>query len=151
MKNLSEIAPGMFIAGQPTEDELKNLPATGFKTVINLRGADEDGFLADEGELVAAAGARYAAIPISPETLCAADLEQFSAAIQENLPAVAHCGSGGRGGIMLLLHLAKTNGWSLETALTEGEKLGLAPGPGSKYWAAFNGILNAECGMRNAE
>lgn len=147
VNNQREIAPGLFISGQPTPDELRNLGLAGFKAVINLRGADEDGVVADEGALVEAAGVRYAAIAMSPEALDMAAVERFGAALQGNLPAVAHCGSGGRAGIMMLLHLAKVNGWTLEQTLGEGEKLGIAPGPGSKYRAAFERLFNAECGM----
>lgn len=135
MKNLRQIAPNLFIAGQPTEEELNDIRSTGFRTVINLRGADEEGSLASEERLVEDSGLNYAAIPISPQTIDDVAVQRFIQAVDSDdaPPVVAHCGSGGRAGIMMLLHLAIDYGWSLEKTLAEGEKLGIAPGPDSPY------------------
>lgn len=135
MKNLRQIAPNLFIAGQPTEEELADIPSTGFRTVINLRTADEEGVVANEERLVETAGLNYAAIPITPQTINDVAVHRFIQAVdsEDAPPVVAHCGSGGRAGIMMLLHLAIDYGWSVEQTLSEGEKLGIAPGPNSPY------------------
>lgn len=135
MKNLREIAPGLSIAGQPTEDDLKSLKPSGFRTVINLRASDEDGALTDEERLVEGAGLNYSAIPVSPTTLDDPAVQRFIQAVDSEggQPAVAHCGSGGRAGIMVLLYLAVKHGWSVAQTLAEGDKLGIAPGESSPY------------------
>jgi uncharacterized protein (TIGR01244 family) len=137
MKNQREITPGLFIAGQPTDDDLRAAKESGIRTIINLRSADEEGALADEERLVEGAGLTYAAIPVSPQTIDDLAVQRFIGAVDgdNDLPAVAHCGSGGRAGIMVLLHLAMKHGWSLQQTLDEGQKLGIAPGETSPYRA----------------
>lgn len=137
MKNLRKIMHNLFIAGQPTEEELADIPSTGFRTVINLRTADEEGVVANEERLVETAGLNYAAIPVTPETIDDVAVQRFIQAIDSDdaPPVVVHCGSGGRAGIMVLLHLAIIYGWSVERTLSEGERLGIAPGPTSPYRA----------------
>lgn len=137
MKNLRRIAANLFIAGQPTEEELADIPSTGFRTVINLREADEEGAVANEERLVETAGLNYAAIPITPQTINDIAVQRFIQAVDSDdaPPVVVHCGSGGRAGIMVLLHMAIDYGWSVKKTLSEGEKLGIAPGPTSPYRA----------------
>ncbi|HEY0073654.1 MAG TPA: protein tyrosine phosphatase family protein [Abditibacteriaceae bacterium] len=135
MKNLRKIASNLFIAGQPTEEELADIRSTGFRTIINLRESDEEGIVTGEERLVETAGLNYAAIPITPQTINDVAVQRFIQAVDSDdaPPVVAHCGSGGRAGIMVLLHLAIDYGWSVEQTLSEGEKLGIAPGPDSPY------------------
>ena len=137
MKNERQIATGISIAGQPTVEELKNLGDTDYRTIINLRSDGEDGAVADEERLVEGAGLNYASIPVTPQTLDDSAVFRFSQALDsvDSQPAVAHCGSGGRAGIMVLLHLAIQHGWSLARTLEEGERLGIAPGADSPYRA----------------
>ena len=137
MKNEREIAPGLFIAGQPTEEELHNLASSGYRTLVNLRGPDEEGAVADEERLVESTGVSYSSIPVTPPTIDDLAVQRFIQAVDSptSQPAVVHCGSGGRAGIMVLLHLAIKHGWSVAQALEEGEKLGIAPAQGSAYRA----------------
>ncbi len=143
MKNLRQIAPNLFIAGQPTEEELTDIPSTGFRTLINLRPADEDGTVPDEERLVESAGLNYAAIPITPQTIDDAAVQRFIQAVDSDdaPPVVAHCAGGGRAGILMLLHLAIDYGWSLEKTLEEGTKLGIAPATNSPYRAFFESYI----------
>lgn len=143
MKNLRQIAPNLFIAGQPTEEELRDIPSTGFRTLINLRPADEEGTVPDEERLVESAGLNYAAIPITPQTIDDSAVHRFIQAVdsEDAPPIIAHCAGGGRAGIMMLLHLAIDHGWSLEQTLQEGAKLGIAPAPNSPYRAFFESYI----------
>ncbi len=59
MKNEREIVPGLSIAGQPTEEELHKLASSGYRTLVNLRGPDEEGALPDEERLVESTGVSY--------------------------------------------------------------------------------------------
>jgi uncharacterized protein (TIGR01244 family) len=154
MKNLRQIAPNLFIAGQPTEEELKDIPSTGFRTLINLRSPDEEGVVASEERLVESAGLNYAAIPVTPQTIDDVSVQRFIQAVdsEDAPPVVAHCGGGGRAGIMVLLHLAITHGWSLEQALRKGEELGIAPAASSPYRAFVEDyILRHSPGERHGE
>lgn len=139
MKNASQVTEHILIAGQPQDDELRQLQEKGYKTVINLRGDDESGALDQEARIVEDAGLNYASIPVSPHSINETKVGRFlqTLSTKDALPAVVHCGSGGRAGIMVLLHLAITQKWSLQQALTQGEEMGIAPSPDSPYRKYF--------------
>lgn len=142
--NARNITNDIAISGQPTADELGRMAEQGYRTVVNLRTADEPGIVADEERIVEGAGLTYAAIPVSPDTLDDAAVERFSQALAsvDGTPALVHCKGAGRAGMMTLLHLAIQNGWSLEQTLDEGKKLGdLAPSETSPYRAFFESFI----------
>jgi cytochrome b6-f complex iron-sulfur subunit len=137
--NERQIAAGISVGGQPTPTEIESLHDRGYRTVVNVRTHADDGYLADEERLVEDAGLNYAEIPISPQHIDDIAVQRFSQALEsvDAKPAFVHCGSGGRAAMMVLLHLAVQNGWSLQRALGEGEKLQAAPSPTSPYRAFF--------------
>ncbi len=142
--NARNITNDIAISGQPSRDELGRVAEQGYRTVVNLRTADEPGVLSDEERLVEGAGLTYAAIPVSPGMLDDAAVERFSQALAsvDGTPALVHCKGGGRAGMMTLLHLAIQNGWSLEQTLDEGKKLGdIAPPESSPYRAFFESFI----------
>ncbi|HEX8551135.1 MAG TPA: protein tyrosine phosphatase family protein [Abditibacteriaceae bacterium] len=142
MKNLKQISDDVWIAGQPSEDELRSAGER-FRTVVNLRTPDENGVLADEERLVEDAGMSYAPIPVSPELLDDATIERFHAAIasEGRTPALVHCQGGGRAGVLTLLHLAIKNGWGIDQALHHGEEKGILIAPDSPYLPIFEDFL----------
>ncbi len=132
------------IAGQPSAADIAGYEQAGYHTVINLRTEGEAGQLADERERVEATGMNYAAIPVAPDTLDDIAVGRFIQAIESDgaKPAVAHCKSGGRAGLMTLLYLAVTHGWSIEQALAQGQAMGgIGPAAASPYRAFFEGYL----------
>jgi uncharacterized protein (TIGR01244 family) len=139
MKNASQVTENILIAGQPKDTELQELQAQGYKTVINLRSDDESGVISHEERIVAEAGLNYASIPVSPNSINETKVGRFlqTLSTKDALPAVVHCGGGGRAGIMVLLHLAITQKWSVQQALAQGEEMGIAPAPGSPYRKYF--------------
>ena len=142
MKNLKPIMDGLWTSGQPTADELRN-SAGQFKTIVNLRMEDESGLVPTEERLVEDAALHYAPIPVSPATLDDASVERFSQALgsEDSTPALIHCQGGGRAGVMTLMHLAVTHGWSLERTLEEGERLDIGPADDSPYRSFFDGYI----------
>lgn len=143
MKNACQITDNILVAGQPKDDELRKLAENGYKTVVNLRSDEESGILDNEGRIAESAGLNYASIPVSPNTLTETKVGRFlqTLATKDALPAVVHCGGGGRAGIMVLLHLAITQKWSLQQALEQGEEMGIAPSPGSPYRKYFEDYI----------
>ncbi|MDF2441734.1 MAG: hypothetical protein JWN98_2718 [Abditibacteriota bacterium] len=141
--NEKKISDGITVAGQPTPEDIQNYHTQGFRTIVNLRNQGEESYVADEERLVEGAGLNYAAIPISPQTLDDISVFRFSQALASvgGQPAIVHCQGGGRAGIMTLLHLAIEGGWSLQHALEEGEKLGIAPAADSPYRAFFEDYI----------
>lgn len=144
MLNERQITPEITITGQPTPEDITAAQAAGFRTIINLRPDDEPGADPDEERLVENAGLNYAAIPVTSETLDDAAVERFSQAISSegSTPALVHCKSGGRAGIMTLMHLAIKYGWSLEETLQYGKQYNdIAPSESSPYRPFFESFI----------
>ncbi len=131
------------IGGQPDENDIQSLQEKGFRTLVNLRTEDDEGFRADEEHDVENLGLNYAAIPVSPALLDDMAVQRFSSALSSDdaPPAYVHCGSGGRAGLLTLLHLAVENGWTLQEALETGKELDIAPSETSPYRAFFDDYI----------
>ena len=67
--NPKEIATGVSIGGQPSAEDIEELKAKGYKTIVNVRTPQDDGYLAEEERLVENAGLGYAEIGISPKII----------------------------------------------------------------------------------
>jgi uncharacterized protein (TIGR01244 family) len=145
--NERKVTDGITVAGQPMAADIEKYRDQGFRTVVNLRTGDElqnapDEVRAEE-RLVEEAGMTYSWVPVSPQTLDDIGVQRFTQALAsvDAQPAIVHCQGGGRAGIMTLLHLALDHGWSIQKALEEGEKLGIAPKDDSPYRAFFEDYL----------
>lgn len=126
MENIRKINEDVSIAtNQPSAEQFEQAKAAGFKSVLNLRAAGEEGAIADESQQVAAAGLTYANIPVKPsemnESLANDVLEQIK---QLPKPVLAHCKSGLRSGAMALMYDAVKNNKNAEEALDKGKKSG---------------------------
>ena len=141
--NPKEIATGVSIGGQPTAEDIEELKAKGYKTIVNVRTPQDDGYLAEEERLVENAGLGYAEIAISPSLIDDLATQRFSNALdaEGSAPVYVHCGSGGRAGLMVLLHLAIENGWTVQRALEEGQARGIAPSETSPYRTFFEAYI----------
>lgn len=144
MLNERQITPEITIAGQVSPEDIQAAHSAGFRTIVNLRTADEPGVNPDEEHLVENAGLNYAAIPVSPETLDDAAVERFSQAVDSvgATPALVHCKGSGRAGMMTLLHLAIKYGWSLDKTILYGDQYGdLVPSETSPYRTFFESFI----------
>lgn len=144
MLNERKITDDITITGQLTADDITAAARRGVRAIVNVRSPGEAGEFSDEKHLVEAAGINYAEVPVTPETLDDLAVQRFQGAVMgyDSTPAIVHCGSGGRAGMMTLLHLALTHGWSIQQALDEGQQRGdIAPGPNSPYRPFFEDYL----------
>ena len=69
MEPIRKINDELAIAGQITSEQLKQIAQEGFKSVLNLRSPDEEGFLSNEQEQANALGLYYINLPIKIETI----------------------------------------------------------------------------------
>lgn len=109
--NGSAPEPGLLAAGQPTAEDLAEIAAAGFKTVLDLRAPTEErGF--DEPALVRELGLTYVNLPFVSSELDAATLDRFRELLRTaERPVLVHCGTSNRVGAALLAH------WLLDAKL----------------------------------
>lgn len=121
---------GIGSGGQVNPAAVKRLGHSKFRTVLDLRGTDEDrGF--DEARAVKKAGLVYVSIPVTKENLDDSHFDRIRAFMQDstNRPVMVHCSSGNRVGVMLLPWLVLDRGWSLDRALEIAKRGGTHDGP----------------------
>jgi uncharacterized protein (TIGR01244 family) len=109
--NGSTPEPGLLAAGQPTAEDLAEVAAAGYKTVLDLRAPGEDrGF--DEPALVRELGLTYVNLPFVTAELDAATLDRFRELLRTaERPVLVHCGTSNRVGAALFAH------WVLDAKL----------------------------------
>ena len=120
LPNRKDPLEGITTAGQPNAQQLAAAAASGFKTVIDLRGPNEDRGL-DEKATVEELGMSYISLPVE-----GADGVTFAnaSALDKLLsgsrgPVLIHCSSGNRAGALLALR-GKLNGADNDAALALG-------------------------------
>ncbi|MDZ8053819.1 MAG: beta-lactamase hydrolase domain-containing protein [Aulosira sp. ZfuVER01] len=127
MTNSKKISDDLSAAGQITPEELQQAADEGFKSVINLRSSDEQGFLSDEQQKAEAAGLQYANIPLKPtepnQELTKAALEEIA-----NLPKpiLIHCAAGARASGIALIANAVQEGLTYEQITQKAADLGIS-------------------------
>ena len=118
---------GLLLGGQPTEADLQAMKASGYTTIINLRGHGEAGTDV-EPMLVQSLGMNYLHIPVNGAAGITVD---NALRLQEALNAandgsvVVHCASGNRVGALFALAAAEFEGLAPELALEKGRAYGL--------------------------
>jgi uncharacterized protein (TIGR01244 family) len=120
LPNRKDPLEGITTAGQPNEKQLAAAAASGFRSVIDLRGPQEDRGM-DEKAVVEALGMTYVPLPVEG----AGGVTYSNAAALDKLiaklpaPVLIHCSTGNRAGALLALR-AKLNGADSAAALALG-------------------------------
>lgn len=128
MENRMKIDEAITVAGQPTEEDLRQLSAEGFKAVVNLRAASEQDLPLSpdrEGEIARQRGMEYLNIPTTMDTLSDALVDQFRKEL-EGLPkpVLVHCQKGKRSGALVMMDRAVKHGLSGEQTLQKAMEMG---------------------------
>jgi uncharacterized protein (TIGR01244 family) len=126
LPNRHDTLEGITTAGQPSEAALSALAAAGYRSVIDLRGANEDRGL-DESKTAETLGLRYVNLPVEGAAgVSYANAEALDKLLAElPKPVLLHCSTGNRAGALLALR-AKANGANTGAALELGLANGLA-------------------------
>ncbi|MDF1818638.1 MAG: sulfur transferase domain-containing protein [Immundisolibacteraceae bacterium] len=127
IRNARGVFPGILSGGQPTDEQLAEAQAKGFKTVINLRTAGEmQG--SNEATIVRDLGMHYITIPVGG----AADINRENSqalitalADADQYPVLVHCASGNRVGALFALDAAADGQLPVEQALAVGTQTGM--------------------------
>src|SRR5687768_12272900 len=116
----------VYLAGQPTAEDLAQAKKDGIKTVINLR-PDAEIKTFDERQAAEAAGLAYVHIPFAgaddvTDAVFDEARKQLKAAKR---PILLHCGSANRVGAVWLPHRVLDGGLTWDAALAEAKTIGL--------------------------
>ena len=126
MNTIRKINDDLAIAEQITPDQLQQILQGGFKSVLNLRSPDEEGFLINEQQQAETLGLYYINIPIKVEAINDEVAAQVLKQIDEvPKPALVHCNNAMRSAAIALMHIATQQGVSLTQAFNQAEQLGL--------------------------
>lgn len=130
--NYTKVDAVVACGGATEASALDGLKADGFKSVINLRLASENGANVPENEAKAKAlGLNYFHLPLSGNAPDPKVVDQFLSVVSNkaNQPVFIHCGSANRVGAVWLVKRVVQDGWPVDKATTEAKAIGLtAPG-----------------------
>ena len=110
---------------QLSAEQIQQAAKEGYKSVLNLRSPQEEGFLADEHEQAEAAGLNYVNVPVSPDNMS----EELADKVLQQIdslpkPLLTHCKAGLRSGAFSLMYIATKEGMSADAAMDKGKAMG---------------------------
>lgn len=96
----------------PDPEQLRQASQEGFRSVVNMRTADEKGHDPhEEARAAEEAGLSYLHHPVSGDRLSDEVVDTFRRKANElPAPVLVHCASGKRSGAMVMMHLAAEQG-----------------------------------------
>jgi len=116
IKNFVAVSDRLGTAGQPSEEQLREVADAGFEVVVNLGLLDPRYCLADEAGSVAALGLAYHHIPVDFNAPQADDLGRFLGAMDgaRDNKVFVHCAANYRVSSFVALYGESRLGWSPE-------------------------------------
>lgn len=126
MENIKKINDQLAVSmGQVTPEELQQASQAGFKSVLNLRSPEEDGFVSEEQQQAENAGLKYVNVPVKPDGMSDELADRVLQEIDQlPKPALIHCKSGMRSGAMTLMYVATQQGMTADEAMQKGKQMG---------------------------
>jgi uncharacterized protein (TIGR01244 family) len=117
------------VGPQPSSEDLARLSEQGFRSVVNLREAGEEGqpmSPAEEGEEAGKFNMAYTNLPVSSKSpMRDEQVDQFRETLEQlPKPAFVHCAKGKRAGALALMHQALENDWSGDEAIEQAAAMG---------------------------
>jgi uncharacterized protein (TIGR01244 family) len=128
ISTFAQLESTIACGGSTKPEAIREIRNMGFKSVINLRLATEEGAMVEEeGAAVRAAGMNYVHLPFNAQSPDPNLIDNFIAAVTRpaNTPAYVHCAAGGRAAALWMIKRVKADGWTLDRALVEANALGL--------------------------
>ena len=128
ISTFAQLETTIACGGATSPAAIPELGKMGFRSVINLRLASEEGALVEaEGAAVKAAGMNYVHLPFNIQTPDPKLVDDFIAAVTlpANQPAYVHCAAGGRAASMWMIKRVLADHWDEPRALAEANALGL--------------------------
>ena len=128
ISTFAQLETTIACGGSTRPEAIEAIGKMGFKSVINLRLASEEGAQVEaEGVAVRAAGMNYVHLPFSIQSPDPKLIEDFIAAVTRpaNQPAYVHCAAGGRAASLWMIKRVLADHWDEDRALAEANALGL--------------------------
>ena len=126
--NFSRVDAVVACGGATDTAALDGLKADGFKAIINLRTAGEQGANLEQNAARAQQlGLKYISIPFNTQQPDPKAVDTFLGEIanKSNQPAYVHCGAASRVGAFWLIKRVLQDGWTIEKATEEAKLIGL--------------------------
>ncbi|MTJ53043.1 hypothetical protein FJR38_10490 [Anabaena sp. UHCC 0253] len=124
MEIVRKITQELAIVGQVTPEQLHDIANDGYKSILNLRFADEKDWWEDEQKQTEDLGLSYANIPIKFEELNPQiSLEIFAVINQLPKPILIHCDNAIRSAAIVLLYIANKQGIEFDQVWEQNPKL----------------------------
>ncbi|MBF1990966.1 protein tyrosine phosphatase family protein [Fischerella thermalis] len=125
MENVKKINDELTVAGQVTLEQLQQAVSEGYKSVLNLRSPDEQGFISDEQQQAQALGLHYINIPVKPNEIS----DELTTEVLKQIddlpkPALIHCASAMRAGVMAFMNVATRQGMTPEQVFEKAAEAG---------------------------
>src|SRR5689334_16080537 len=116
VKNFVAVSDRLGTAGQPSEEQLRDVADAGFEVVVNLGLLDPRYCLADEAGSVQALGLAYHHIPVDYTSPQPDDLRRFFEAMDASSgkKVFVHCAANYRVSAFVALYGEARLGWSSE-------------------------------------
>jgi len=126
--NFARLESTIACAGATTPAGVAEVKKLGYKTIINLRQANEVGAELDaEATAAKTEGVKYFHLPVNSASPDPAIVDQFLSAVGDpaNQPVFVHCASGNRAAALWMIKRLVVDGWDADRASTEATALGL--------------------------
>lgn len=146
IRNFLPVGEDLGSAGQPTEDELRDVAAAGYRTVVNLGLLDPRYCLPDEAGLARSLGLSYVHIPVPFDAPGVEHFRAFVAAMDAAKAAdpgakvFVHCAANYRVTSFLALYGELRRGWTRAKADAHARTFW----PLDDTWASFLAQCRAE-------
>ena len=130
IRNFLRINEDFCTGAQPRLEHLQKLKDEGVRAIINLRTPSEHR-AAEEEEMAKKLGLRYFNIPVKFTDPKEEQVTEFLKITDDaaNRPAFIHCAGAIRVGAFWMIRRVLRDGWSVEEAEKEAEKIGLRENP----------------------
>ena len=122
VRNFTKVDSTIACGGAVTPEAFAALKEAGYKSVVNLRDASEQGNDVEAAKKAAeAAGLKYFHLPFAPATPDMTMLDEFlkAAVSPENQPMMLHCAGGGRASMFWAVKRVMIDGWPVDKAMSE--------------------------------
>ncbi len=132
MDVLKRVTQEILIGDQPSESDLAQLKAAGVVAVVNLRNEGEPEqplSPSEEGEVARRIGLEYLHHGVGGAPLTSEGVQSVCEFLckhtEGSKQVLVHCRRGGRAVALVLLHLARTHGWTADEVAHKGREHGL--------------------------